>query len=79
MTPEDILKLLLTLAPAQCQCFLDQLPFALPLEVLIKLGESIASAIESKTEKQAMQAAVGAADAAVDLAEANDLKLGPIS
>lgn len=77
MTPEEIIKLVLDLAPADVRKFLANLPIALPMEALIQLGEDIAAAIEAGNEKAEMQAAVKAADAAVDVAEANDLKLGP--
>lgn len=73
-TAKQLLDIVLKLAPAELQQFADELPFALPLEVLVILGEAVYGEIEAQTEKEQMQEAVKAADAVADLAEAEALK-----
>lgn len=53
---------------------LAELVMLLPTEELIKLSMAIADEVQARNEKSAMQAAVKAADAVADAAEATALK-----
>ena len=77
-TPAQILKILETFGPPLLQEFVDGLLprfAALDLEALVRLGEAIYAEIDAKSEKEALQAAEKMADATVDEAVAEDMKL----
>jgi hypothetical protein len=74
MSVDDVTKFLVSLEQATgdaLQHLVDRLPLALPIDLLIQLGGTVAKEIAGRTEKEQMQQAVDGIDQTVALEEAN--------
>lgn len=78
MKASDVIEAVQKFAEPELVAFVDGLNPALalvPLDALLRLADAVAKMIEAKNELAAMRAAVQAADASVDAAEADALKV----
>ena len=72
---DELIALFREMALPQILDLLPSIFKLLPTDALLQVAEHVTKEIEAKDEQTAMKAAVAAADAQVDMAEAADIKL----